>query len=118
MSDESTRWSRPSGLQLRLLTLLASKWSERPSSWVDSVLVSPMDDGGMGSLRLAMTEAPSRDRRFGRKVAEHQFTDSDGVAVLASLYVDQDDLPFEMDVWKTDFSPVTDSPKGTSAGGS
>jgi hypothetical protein len=74
-----------------------------------------MDDGGMGSLRLTMAEVPSGNRRFGRKVAEHQFTDSDGVAVLASLYLDQNDLPFEMDVWKTDFSPVSDRPEGAGA---
>lgn len=114
MSGESTRWTRPTGEQLQLLNLLASKWAEGPRTWVERVLVSPMDDGGMGSLRLAMPDGASTGRKFGRKVAEHQFADADGVVVLASLYVDQDDMPFEMDVWKTDFSPISSSSTGPS----
>lgn len=43
---------------------------------------------------------------FGGQVAEYQFTDADGVEVLASLNVDQDGRPFELDMWKTDFSPL------------
>lgn len=105
MPDPSIQWSRPSDAQLRLLKVLASKWTERAETWVDGVLVSPMDDGGMGSLRLMTPGLPLDGRRFGRKAAEHRFAD-DGVAVLASLFLDQNDVPFELDVWKTDFSPV------------
>lgn len=110
MSDESIQWNKPTETQRSLLRLLASKWAERPDAWVDSVLVSPMDDGGMGSLKLTIPEVTRPSRQFGRKVAEHEYTDADGVVVLASLYLDQEDLPFELDVWKTDFSPVTGGP--------
>jgi len=43
-------------------------------------------------------------------VAEYQFTDADGVEVLISLNVDADGRPFELDVWKTDFSPLVRMP--------
>ena len=39
-------------------------------------------------------------------MAEIQFTDTDGVEVLASLNLDQDGKPFELDVWKTDFNAL------------
>ena len=34
------------------------------------------------------------------------FTDEDGVKVIASLNVDSDGHLFELDIWKTDFSPL------------
>jgi hypothetical protein len=64
-----------------------------------------MSDGGMGSLELLLPES-QKVRTFGSRVAELQFNDEDGVAVIASLNVDQAMLPFELDVWKTDFSPL------------
>jgi hypothetical protein len=39
-------------------------------------------------------------------VAEIQFTDADGVVVIVSLHLGDDGLPLEMDVWKTDFTPL------------
>jgi hypothetical protein len=63
--------------------------------------VAPMNDGGMGSLLLF----PDRSgRRFGARIAEVNFYDSDGVLVSATLNVDQKGEPFEVDVWKVDFS--------------
>ncbi len=59
----------------------------------------------MGSLELFLPDSPS-SRRFGSKVAELQFKDEDGVDVIASLNVDQNMIPYELDVWKTDFSPL------------
>lgn len=104
MSDGSTQWSRPSESQLRLLMILAKEWSNGPPGWVDRVLVSPMDDGGQGSLRLVVPGEVLSERKFGSKAAEHQFTDSGGTVVLASLNLDQHGLPFELDIWRTDFS--------------
>jgi hypothetical protein len=64
----------------------------------------------MGSLELQLPETPSDPRRFGARVAELTFKDQDGVDVIASLNLDQNGLPFEVDVWKTDFSPVVEIP--------
>lgn len=111
MSEEFTKqWNRPSARQLHLLKQLASQWKERPAAWVDQVLVSPMDDGGMGSMLLWLPDVPLQaHRRFGTRAAECQFNDVDGVLVLASLYLDESGEPFELDVWKTDFSPIKET---------
>jgi hypothetical protein len=47
-------------------------------------------------------------RKFGKQVSEFQFTDDDGVVVIVSLYLDGQSKLFEVDVWKTDYSPVID----------
>jgi hypothetical protein len=70
---------------------------------VDQLLVEPMADGGMGSLQL---HPPRGDRRMGSEVASCEFTDSDGVAVSATLNLDEQERLFELDVWKVDFSQL------------
>lgn len=90
--------------------------SPRPlSENTASLKVVPLDDGGMGSLRLVPEGTLEEDRSFGRAVSECRFTDSDGVEVLATLYLDRQDRPFEMDVWKTNFSPLVHIPKSLRA---
>jgi hypothetical protein len=68
--------------------------------------VRDMDDGGMGSLQLAERGHEGDEHLFGRELAAVQFTDVDGVVVIATLYADTNGDPFELDVWKTDFSPL------------
>jgi hypothetical protein len=38
------------------------------------------------------------------------FRDSDGVAVIATLNGDEDRRPVEVDIWKTDYSPLREIP--------
>ena len=71
-----------------------------------SLQVEPMADGGMGSLAIA----PRGNRKYGASAAECHFYDSDGVIVAAQLNVDQNGLPFEVDVWKVDLSPIVTWP--------
>jgi hypothetical protein len=68
-----------------------------------SLVVQPMADGGMGSFAFAPL---GTGRRFGSSPAECHFRDSDGVIVSASLYLDEQGAPYEVDVWKVDFSPL------------
>lgn len=105
MSVESTAFVEPSPSQRRLLQALAARWPATPVDWVERAKVRPMSDGGMGSLELLLPDSGS-DRIFGERVAELQFKDEDGIDVIASLNVDQEMLPFELDVWKTDFSAL------------
>ena len=77
---------------------------------LESIEVEPMDDGGMGSLYFPSPQKPRAQRRFGKCVARTEFTDDDGVVVSAALNVDQDGDLFELDIWKTDFSPVSSLP--------
>jgi hypothetical protein len=64
----------------------------------------------MGSLRLIVDGRPHSKRKFDTCAAELHFADVDGVAVVASLYLDSEGLPLELDIWKTDFSPLNTIP--------
>jgi hypothetical protein len=68
--------------------------------------VREMEDGGMGSLYFLHPEKADTERRFGKRVAELQFKDIDGVDILAALNVDSDGGIMELDIWKTDYSPT------------
>jgi hypothetical protein len=107
MTDESTESRAPTADEARLIGALARLAGVRlADGWLDGLRVREMDDGGMGSLRFHPPRPGSDDRRLGAQAAEIQFTDGDGTVVLASLNLDQDGEPYELDVWKTDFSPL------------
>jgi hypothetical protein len=75
-------------------------------------LVEDMPDGGMGSLRFKAGD--DRERRFGRKIGEAEFTDEDGILVSAAVNLDSNDELFELDLWKVDFTSLKryPDPKG------
>lgn len=76
-----------------------------PEGWIDAQRVRPMQDGGMGSLELMEAgQGPRSGMVIPR--ASVQFADEDGVEVIATLNADEGGVPFELDVWKTDFSPL------------
>ncbi|MGA2439752.1 MAG: hypothetical protein ABSH08_02230 [Tepidisphaeraceae bacterium] len=95
--------------ELRLLQRLVQQavgYSLRLDVTLPMLEVREMPDGGMGSLYIVNPEKNPMDRRFGRRIAEAQFDDADGVKVIASLNVDQDNNLFELDIWKVDFRPL------------
>lgn len=73
--------------------------------WERSLTVSCLNDGGMGSMKLYMS-LPPKEIISTIFVSECSFKDSDGIDVLASLYLDQDHEICEVDIWKADFSPL------------
>lgn len=78
-----------------------------PKDWDETLFVQKMDDGGMGSFLIF--QSPSDfgvNRKFGKQASEYQFADDDGITVLVTLNLDQQNKLFEVDVWKTDYSPV------------
>jgi len=103
LEDSVMAGRAPTFDEARLLRALAEIAGE-PAGWVDALRVEDMNDGGMGSLRVL----PGRESRRGgiRCTACVQFTDEDGIEVIASLYASAGGTPFELDVWKTDFSAV------------
>jgi len=112
MSEESLSISSGAPRQLegpeaqllkRLLQAAGPDW-DRPEL-VSSLRGTSMRDGGMGSLRLSRG-AEIAARRIGRRIAELEYPDADGVPIIASLNVDDHGQLFEIDVWKVDFSPV------------
>ena len=99
---------RPTADERRLLLELARiAHIDGPETWLDGLQVREMKDGGMGSLELAV--AAQGVIIFGGVVlskATVQFADDDGVQVVATLNAHRDGVPFELDVWKTDFTPL------------
>ena len=103
---------KPTLQEAQLLELLITTASKKfPQNWKEGLFVSPMDDGGMGSLYLYPECERSKYRIFGEQVSEFQFTDQDGIEVIASLNVDNYGNLFELDIWKTDFSKLITFPQ-------
>ncbi len=103
---------KPTSKELQLIKFLVQRadmiWEPE---WDDSLLVEPMNDGGMGSLTLFPDQKSFDVKRiFGRQVADCQFTDNDGIVVLPALYLDEQGNLYELDIWKTDFAPLIDFP--------
>lgn len=77
---------------------------------VSKLLIIPLTDGGMGSLRLLPNGVEKKNAKFGKQVSDFEFKDADGIIVIASLYLDQDGDLFELDIWKTNFERVIQIP--------
>lgn len=71
-------------------------------NWKEDLLVSDLDDGGMGSLSLYPPGVAGKKRKFGSLVSDCQFKDTGGVTVVASLYLDREGDMYELDMWKTE----------------
>lgn len=104
---------KPTQDEIRLLEFLVQKATIKfPKGWNTNLLVNPLNDEGMGSLQLIPEGvAIDSERFFGEQVSEYQFTDEDGVDVIVSLNIDDVGRLFELDIWKTDFSPIINIPK-------
>ena len=93
----------PTTDEARLLAELARiAGIEHPEAWVENLRVQEMDDGGMGSLEFDVPKILPGGRYAAHYRAAVQFTDADGVPVIASLVVREDGVPFELDIWKVD----------------
>ena len=97
---------KPTAHERRLLLELARiARIDDAEGWLDALRVREMKDGGMGSLELADT---SHSAQSGEVISQAsvQFADEDGVEVVATLNAGESGVPFELDVWKTDFSAL------------
>ena len=96
----------------RLLEFLINRASTKvPNDWKEKLIVYPMDDGEMGSLYLSLSTEMVTKRLFGEQISECHFLDRDGIDVIASLNVDKNGNLFELDIWKTDYSPLIKIPE-------
>jgi len=81
----------------------------QPIAIDENLLVEDMADGGMGSIRFVQN---SGERcLFGKKIAEADYVDIDGVLVSIVLNVDQQGNLYEIDFWKVDFSSICKYPR-------
>lgn len=71
-----------------------------------TMLVEPLNDGGMGSLRFIPVQNSNDMRRYGGTIIEDEFYDLDKTLVSLAVYIDTDGKLFELDIWKVDFSPL------------
>lgn len=46
------------------------------------------------------------DRDYDHLASDVEFRDEDGVHVLASLFVDRERVPYEVEIWKADDTPL------------
>jgi len=110
MSDESMSSTHrdPTAAEARLLEFLfhTARQVGFHQLSLKGLQVANLNDGGMGSLRLFPTSSDWSSQQFGRAVSSCTFDDEDGVAVIATLYLDRSGRPFELDVWKTDFGEL------------
>jgi hypothetical protein len=97
----------PAGCRVALSAYAAPAPEPPPLEWVDTLKVREMNDGGMGSLSLSSegTEGAEGPALVTCKAAV-QLTDEDGVEVVASLNASESGVPFELDIWKTNFAPL------------
>lgn len=90
--------------------LLQGSFLEIPKDWKEGLLVRPMDNGMKDSLYLFPRGKDITGRKFGKRISDFQFTDADGVEVIASLHIDSDGDLFELDIWKTDHGKLINLP--------
>lgn len=112
MSDVSIQFSKLSKGSKRLILWLVALSAPDIAKNLDfdTLRAFPLDDGGMGSLRLVEGDDDRNERKFGSKAAELQFRDADGTPVSVSLHLDDAGRLFELDVFKADFSPLISIP--------
>ena len=102
---------KPTQDELNLIELLINNSSTKiPSEWKINLRVKDMDDGGMRGLYLFNNLNLKNRRIFGKSISEYHFVDEDGVKVIVSLYLDELGNLFELDIWKTDFTPLKKFP--------
>jgi|GEM_PF-3931116 len=87
-----------------LVYLMRKGGLARPcEAWLDEVRVENLDSDGCRGGFVLLRQA---DRDFDQLISDVDFTDLDGVHVLASLFVDRNKIPYEVDIWKTDDTPL------------
>ena len=96
----------PSNQEEKLIKVLIEKAKISLTQSNETLLVCEMGDGKMGSLYLLPNGIDQENRLFGYMASELEFTDKDGVKVIASLNIDTNGNLFELDIWKTDFNPL------------
>ncbi len=70
---------------------------EFSQEWSKELFVQPMNDGGMGSFKIFRDALNiGTGKKFGKSISEFQFSDDDGVLVVVSLYLDEQNKPFEV----------------------
>ena len=108
LQDSKFRFLRDEEKAL-LWALLETKTCESLRNELSTALVEDMGDGEMGSIKF---KAKDEDfRTLGKKCAEAEYIDADGVEVSIVVNLDSEGNLYEIDFWKVDFSPLLRYPR-------
>lgn len=105
MLEEYMQQIRPINEMERGILEYLAKLANYPLSRNFELFVMPLSDGGMGSFSIFQKET-EQNRKFGKQISEYEFIDDDNVPVLVSFNVDENNNPFEVDIWKANYTPV------------
>jgi hypothetical protein len=95
----------------KLLELLINRASLTLSvGWEKNLLVEMFNDGLNRLLTLYPKGYKEEGRKFGKDAGQVEFLDVDGVTVNVSLYLDKNGDLFELDMWKTNDTPLIEIP--------
>lgn len=97
--------------ELDLIEYLAGKAKyQLDLDWKEKIKVIPLTDERIGSLRLTFdsTFYPSQDDSI--EISNCMFYDKDGIPVAAYLLVNKENILCELDIWKGDYSQISEIP--------
>ncbi|WP_043695629.1 hypothetical protein [Luteibacter sp. 9133] len=81
--------------------------AEPEAAWLDALRVTDLANGGLGGFRVVFPEPGD----YTRAVSDFAFDDSDGVQVQVRLNVDDDGMPYELEMSRVDSQPLQSLPK-------
>lgn len=86
-----------------LLLYLMAKASLLPpdAEWVDQLRIEAIGPG-----RSSFKILRDAERDYDQLASDVDFLDEDNVHVLASLFVDRRQTPYEVEIWKVDDTPL------------
>ena len=96
---------KPTPEELKVIKFLVEKANYKKNDWEKELNVIEMPDG-MGSLLLIPEGLKMTNRMFKKQISDILFKDIDGVDVIVSLNIDQEDFLYELDVWKMNYEKV------------
>ena len=96
---------KPTPEELKVIKFLVEKANYKKNDWEKELNVIEMPDG-MGSLLLIPEGQKMTNRMFKKQISDVLFKDIDGVDVIVSLNIDQEDFLYELDVWKMNYEKV------------
>ena len=96
----------PTEEEILIISFLATKANYSHNNWEKGLKVAEMNDGGMGSLLLMPVGQVNTKRLFKAQISDVIFKDLDGIDVIVSLNIDQDDFLYELDVWKVNYDKL------------
>ena len=96
----------PTEEEILIISFLATKANYSHNNWEKGLKVVEMNDGGMGSLLLMPVGQVNTKRLFKAQISDVIFKDLDGIDVIVSLNIDQDDFLYELDVWKVNYDKL------------